>query len=377
MATSLSSKFYFLLLLLVSQILAVAVECRRHDKSGVSPPIFIFGDSFFDSGNNNYINTTTLDQANFWPYGETFFKFPTGRFSDGRHIADFIAEFAKVALVPPFLQLKSENRFNYNAAAGVNFASAGAGALVQTFQGSVIPLKTQLKFFKEVSERLRHQEGKTVSKKTLSRSIYLFAIGTNDYISPFLTNSTSQFESIGTNAYVSFVISNLTSVIKDVYKIGGRKFGFLNLGPLGCLPALRILDPKGKGQCIKQATELAQLHNEVLYEVLQKLEKEMEGFKYSLYDFNSALKLRMDYPLKYGLREGKSACCGTGEFRGVFSCGGKRVVKTFQLCSVPKDYVFWDSLHLTESVYKQMAGEMWSGSTILPSFNLKQLFQSN
>lgn len=52
--------------------------------------LFIFGDSLFDVGNNNYINTTTLDQANFWPYGETYFKSPTGRFSDGRLITDFI-----------------------------------------------------------------------------------------------------------------------------------------------------------------------------------------------------------------------------------------------------------------------------------------------
>jgi hypothetical protein len=55
--------------------------------------LFIFGDSLYDSGNNNYINTTTAGlQANFEPYGETFFKYPTGRFSDGRVIPDFIGK---------------------------------------------------------------------------------------------------------------------------------------------------------------------------------------------------------------------------------------------------------------------------------------------
>lgn len=58
--------------------------------------LFIFGDSFLDVGNNNYINTTTLDQANFWPYGETYFKFPTGRFSDGRLVSDFIGKICKI-----------------------------------------------------------------------------------------------------------------------------------------------------------------------------------------------------------------------------------------------------------------------------------------
>jgi len=53
-------------------------------------PFFLFGDSFLDVGNNNYINTSTLASANFYPYGVTFFRYPTGRFSDGRLINDFL-----------------------------------------------------------------------------------------------------------------------------------------------------------------------------------------------------------------------------------------------------------------------------------------------
>ena len=52
--------------------------------------LFVFGDSLFDVGNNNYINTTA--RANYFPYGETYFHYPTGRFSDGRVIPDFIGE---------------------------------------------------------------------------------------------------------------------------------------------------------------------------------------------------------------------------------------------------------------------------------------------
>ena len=52
--------------------------------------LFVFGASQFDAGNNNYINTT--GKANYWPYGETTFKYPSGRFSDGRLVPDFIGE---------------------------------------------------------------------------------------------------------------------------------------------------------------------------------------------------------------------------------------------------------------------------------------------
>lgn len=53
--------------------------------------LFIFGDSLYDVGANNYINTTVDFRANFSPYGESFLhKYPTGRFSDGRLLPDFI-----------------------------------------------------------------------------------------------------------------------------------------------------------------------------------------------------------------------------------------------------------------------------------------------
>lgn len=54
---------------------------------------FIFGDSTVDAGNNNYINTIPENQANYKPYGlNGFFDNPTGRFSDGRIIVDFIGK---------------------------------------------------------------------------------------------------------------------------------------------------------------------------------------------------------------------------------------------------------------------------------------------
>lgn len=58
--------------------------------------LFIFGDSLFDVGNNNYINTSTNFQANFFPYGETFFGHPTGRVSNGRLIPDIIGKMLQI-----------------------------------------------------------------------------------------------------------------------------------------------------------------------------------------------------------------------------------------------------------------------------------------
>lgn len=180
------ARLSFLFFILFLHIALTATRCRgksqlpeKHARAAV--PFFLFGDSFLDVGNNNYINTSTLDQANFWPYGETYFKFPTGRFSDGRLVSDFIGEICKIfscgfyclykvqiwltnkyslcltssscltfvyifylcffyfvakhanlPLIPPFLQPGFRQYY-----LGVNFASAGAGALAETFQGFV------------------------------------------------------------------------------------------------------------------------------------------------------------------------------------------------------------------------------------------------
>ncbi|XP_004510557.1 GDSL esterase/lipase 5-like [Cicer arietinum] len=316
--------------------------------------LFIFGDSFLDAGNNNYINTTSFDQANFLPYGETYFKFPTGRFSDGRLVSDFIAEYANMPLVPPFLQPGYNQYYK-----GVNFASGGAGALVETFQGSVIPFKTQARNFKKVTVWLRHKLGSSNSQKLLSNAVYMFSIGSNDYLSPFLTNS-DVLNSYSHSQYVAMVVGNFTSIIKEIHKRGARKFAFLNLPPLGCLPGTRIIQSQGKGRCLEDLSSLASLHNQALYEVLIQLEKQLRGFNFSLYDFNSDLTQMINHPLKYGLKKGKSACCGSGPFRGKYSCGGKRGEKYFELCDKPNQYLFWDSYHLTESAYKQLATRMWS-----------------
>lgn len=155
-----NERFYSIFLLFLISINLISCEKSLITNQAA---LFVFGDSVFDVGNNNYINTHRAAQANVWPYGQTTFKFPTGRNSDGRLIPDFIgisksiypsylhnssfksiykilsgtifatnaAEYAWLPLIPPYLQPgNGVNQFTY----GVNFASAGAGALVETYQ---------------------------------------------------------------------------------------------------------------------------------------------------------------------------------------------------------------------------------------------------
>lgn len=60
------------------------------------PANFVFGDSLVEAGNNNYI--PTLSRANIIPNGIDF-GMPTGRFTNGRTIADIIGKYCTGTLI--------------------------------------------------------------------------------------------------------------------------------------------------------------------------------------------------------------------------------------------------------------------------------------
>ena len=96
-------------------------------------------------------------------------------------------------------------------------------------------------------------------------------------------------------------VRELFWVLQDIYKRGGRKFGFINLLPFGCAPGIRIVKAENNGSCLEEASSLVKLHNKALSKLLRKLEKQLKGFKYSLYNFNINLRQRMNHPSKYGM----------------------------------------------------------------------------
>lgn len=75
------------LIIFLNLLLMASTFANAH----VVKSMFPFGDSLFDPGNNHFTKNCTI-QADFPPYGSTFFKRPTGRFTNGRTVADFICK---------------------------------------------------------------------------------------------------------------------------------------------------------------------------------------------------------------------------------------------------------------------------------------------
>nr|GMC86509.1 GDSL esterase/lipase 1-like [Ipomoea batatas] len=230
--------------------------------------MFVFGDSLFDAGNNNYINTTYDFKANFRPYGETYSP-PTL----------LAANFANKPFVKPYLAMKKLNGLFIN---GVNFASAGAGSLDGTNAGLVISFKAQLGYFKKVSQQLKQEVGSDGSKRLLSNAVYMFSIGSNDY-STFITSSTL-LNTYTQNQYVDMVV-----------------------GAIGCVPSARAANfQAGSCECLEILQTLAKLHNEALQKMLNNLATNLPGFKYSYFDYFQSAIDTISNPSTYG---GRSAEC--------------------------------------------------------------------
>ncbi|XP_055960685.1 GDSL esterase/lipase 5-like [Mercurialis annua] len=368
-----SSFGYFLIFVIFASSSSLKLKASATKKTSASSALFIFGDSTVDAGNNNYIDTIPDNRAGLKPYGRNgFFQAPTGRFSDGRIIVDYIAEYAKLPLIPPFLQPSADYTY------GANFASGGGGVLPETNQlGNVIDLPTQLKNFEEVEKSLTEKLGEAQAKEIISEAVYFISIGSNDYMGGYLGNFTMQ-ENYIPEVYVGMVIGNLTNAIQvnSLYEKGARKFGFLSLCPLGCLPALRAMNPKAsEGGCFEAASSLALAHNNALRAVLTSLQHLFKGFKYCNSNFYNWLNDRINNPTKYGLKDGVNACCGTGPYNGIYSCGGNKKIAKFELCENSDEYVWWDSFHPTERIHEHFAKTLWNGAPFyVGPYNLEDFF---
>jgi len=85
MAAFVSKDYALVFLFLFSLAMHVAHGTKN------APPLFIFGDSTFDVGTNNFLNTQA--RANFLYNGIDFYhSIPTGRFSNGFNTADQIGK---------------------------------------------------------------------------------------------------------------------------------------------------------------------------------------------------------------------------------------------------------------------------------------------
>lgn len=291
---------------------------------------FIFGDSLVDAGNNNYI--PTLSRANMTPNGIDFAASggaPTGRFTNGRTIADIIGEMLGQAdYSPPFLAPNATGGAILN---GVNYASGGGGILNATGKVFVnrIGMDVQVDYFNVTRGQLDALLGRDRAREFLRRkAIFSVTVGSNDflnnYLMPVLSTGTRIRES--PDAFVDDLIFHLRdqltvyvhacmaiacgrvlmsciyidACMQRLYTLDARKFVVANVGPLGCIPYQKTINRVGEDECVKLPNQLAAQYNSRLRELIIDLNAGLPGARFCLANvYDLVMELITNYP-NYG-----------------------------------------------------------------------------
>ncbi|OAY84541.1 GDSL esterase/lipase [Ananas comosus] len=357
-----------LLLQFLSFILSTFVDIGGAAAAKV-PAIYVFGDSTADVGNNNYLPGSAA-KANFPHNGIDFpSSRPTGRFSNGYNGIDFLATHMGFRRSPlPFLSLTNKtNHQVMRGLRGVNFASGGSGVLDST--GSTITLSKQIQYFATIQSNITARTSRETAEYVISRSLFLISTGGNDIFAFFSQNNSP------TNSqkrrFTATLVSECTNHVKALYTLGARKFGVIDVPPIGCCPYPRSLSPTG--DCIDLLNELARRFNRGVGSLMQNLSSTLQGFKYSIGSSHKVVLQIIRYPDAFGYREVRTACCGAGRFNGNSGC-----TPNATYCSNRRQYLFWDLLHPTHTTSRLAALAIFNGSQQFAApINFRQLIEDS
>ncbi|XP_068656202.1 GDSL esterase/lipase At5g55050-like [Aristolochia californica] len=351
--------FFFFFIVSLSSLLSEAQKV---------PAVYVFGDSLVDAGNNNHLKLSTL-KANFPHNGVDYpGKKATGRFSNGKNSADFIAEKVGLPTPPPYLSLTSATNKSNLFLTGVSFASGGAGILdgSDNVFGETIALNKQIQYHSLVYGELVKELGSVQAQKHLASSLFGIVIGSNDLLGYFKQDSSIRSK-YTPQQYVDLLLSNLKGQMKRIYNLGARKLVFVGAGAIGCCPAQRLQN-KSRG-CNEETNYWSVKYNEGVKTLLAEMKAEFKDMVYSFFNTYLALLNFIQNPAAYGFTEVSAACCGLGDLRAKLPC-----LPIARYCSNRKDHVFWDLYHPTEMASEIFTKLMFVGSRqYVEPINVEQL----
>ncbi|KAE8711622.1 GDSL esterase/lipase [Hibiscus syriacus] len=314
--------------------LAMAISTTRVEAARA---FFVFGDSLVDNGNNNYLATTA--RADSPPYGiDTPSRRPTGRFSNGKNIPDFISDALGSEPTLPYLSPELQGN---RLLVGANFASAGIGILNDTGIQfiNIIRMYRQLQYFQEYQSRLADLVGNDEAQRIVSEALVLITVGGNDFVNnyflvPFSARS-RQFKTVRT---------------RSAEGVGDRH------RTIGLRPAeLAMRSPNG--QCTAELQRAAGLYNPQLVQMISGLNSELGDNVFIAANTQQRTNDFISNPGAYGFTTSKVACCGQGPYNGLGLC-----TAASNLCPNRDVYAFWDPFHPTERANGIIADMILNGS---------------
>ncbi|KAH7676947.1 GDSL lipase/esterase protein [Dioscorea alata] len=376
MASSPSSiHFSFLLLLIVFCPFSFSIEFNY-------PTVFNFGDSNYDTGIRIAAGLKEINP----PYGETYFLRPSGRFSDGRLIIDFLMDEMDMPFLGAYLDFVGAPSFQK----GCTFAAAGS-AILPASPTSVSPfsfgiqISQFLRFKARVTELLA--KGNKFKKyipqlESFNQGLYMFDIGQNDLAGAFYSKTDNQVI-----ASIPINLLEFETGISKLYEQGARRFWIHNTGPLGCLPqniAFFGKDPSKLDElgCVSSHNQAARLFNLQLHALCTKLQAKFSNASITYVDvFSIKFDLIANYS-RYGFEHPITACCGYGgpplNYDSRVGCGQTKTLNgntvSTNVCNDTTEYINWDGIHYTEAANLHVSSQILTGKYSDPPFADKMPF---
>ncbi|KAF3339038.1 GDSL esterase/lipase [Carex littledalei] len=345
-------------------VITIILLLCKNNVQGIVPAVYIFGDSLADVGNNNYLQLS-LPKANFPHNG---IDYPgheaTGRFSNGKNFADFLAQNLGLQTSPPYLSLSYKSNNSSVYLTGVSFASGGAGILNSTNSGECISFDQQIDYYLTVYGSIVQQLGTVQAQDHLSKSVFAIVIGSNELLHYVKSNSASKETP---QQFVDSIIPTLQGQLKRIYNLGARRFVFMGTGPISCCPALRAQNKTN--ECNAGGNYASVLYNQAASSLLNEMSTQFTDMSYSFLDTSTVVMQYIQQPSAYGFTEVKSACCGLGDLNAKVAC-----VPIATYCSNRSNHIFWDFYHQTEATARMVVSTAFDGSApLVYPLSIKQL----
>ncbi|KAF3566770.1 hypothetical protein DY000_02013207 [Brassica cretica] len=348
---SLMKLFASLLLFVFSSLLfgdIDVVECSNQNlRFSGRNKLFVFGDSYADTG-----NTKTTDKGAWeFPYGITYPGKPSGRFSDGHISTDFLAQLLRIKL--PVTYAKKDDVDKTRLRYGMSFAYGGTGVF-DTY-ANYPNMAAQINLFEQLL-------GNVYSPSDLSSSVALVSVAGNDYLYFLSTRSPAAILS-----FITQVVNQIEVNLRRIHSLGIKKIAVPSLQPLGYIPHFAKGSP-----LIKAAVNfLVGHHNNLLHEVVAKLNNESNHSAFTIIDYNNAflavINNKGEIPGNKSLLQQKKIVN-----QGVLLIGPEHNILVFKtpsiecfqidvnefknstLCDDPRSAFFWDGLHPTQEGWKSV-----------------------
>ncbi|RLN09772.1 hypothetical protein C2845_PM11G17320 [Panicum miliaceum] len=204
--------------------------------------------------------------------------------------------------------------------------------------------------------------GRKPLNRFMSKSLFLIGVGTMD----LLPNCNFYLNFIHPNdnkTEVQRLIEFYGATLVRLHGMGVRKFGIINVAPIGCAPFVQK-NPARNGGCDDDMNRLAGEFNTALGSLLFDLGSKLHHFRYTLADFYGFSNATFANPSASGFTKTDAACCPG-------PCAPSRLFG--EPCYNRMEYWFWDEGYTTEQAAKLAVVEFYNGTAFTKPVNIKRL----